>query len=101
MYKARNMFYLSDFELLENEAEQMPNKYNTISRKLTNSFFDNNTLTIVKREQQESSRNGYSKHQNNENCQTQSPGHSGTSLQLIFKTVADKNKWKQNVQNAM
>lgn len=88
MYKAKNIFLLSDFELLENEPETPPHKANTISRKLTNSFFDNNSFTILKRE------NG-----NNLNVPQNNLG--GTSIQLHFKTLEDKKAWKVLVKQAM
>jgi hypothetical protein len=98
MYKSKQIFMLSDFELVENEIELTPNKYNTISRKLTNSLFDNNTFTILKR-----NTNGNS----NANKTLTLPSNptagafGQTSVQFVFKTMADKNTWKQLVKKAM
>ena len=100
MYKAKHIFLLSDFELVENELElahhQHPHKYNTISRKLTNSFFDTNIFTIVKRE----NGNGGATTGNNGGQTAQQP-QATTSIQLAFKTATDKNNWKQLVRKAM
>lgn len=94
MYKAKNIFLLSDFELLENEPETPPHKANTISRKLTNSFFDNNSFTILKRENCNLA-NG------NNNLNVPQNNLGGTSIQLHFKTLEDKKAWKALVKQAM
>jgi hypothetical protein len=98
MYKSKQIFMLSDFELVENEIELTPNKYNTISRKLTNSLFDNNTFTILKR-------NTNGNLNANKTLTLPSNPTAGafgqTSVQFVFKTMADKNTWKQLVKKAM
>lgn len=88
MYKAKDIFELCDFELLDNANDLdtntlMPSyKNNTISRKLTNTFFDNNTFTLVKRD-----------HKNS--------GNILTSLQLAFKSFNDMNTWRKFVREAI
>lgn len=69
---------------MEQDSEPI-NKTNTISRKLTASFFDNTSVTLL--------RKGISNRTIDQNVQT--------TIQIIFKSIQQRDEWKKLIRDAM
>lgn len=110
---------------MENELEVSPTKTNTISRKLTSSFFDNASITLFRRGG--GGGNAAAAHNtmmvllnatNGDGCISESnaisvPSTSGvgsgttanrddsSSIQITFKTTQQRIEWRKALKDAM
>lgn len=103
---------LSDYEVMEPECDLPMNKNNTISRKLTSSFFDNTSVTLVRRGHMPLSvNNNSSKFNTLNNPSNALDGFStfssinslmsASTVLLILKTIQQRNEWRTQLKRAM
>lgn len=85
LYDFIRPYVLSEYELLKQDTEPI-NKYNTISQKLTASFFDNTSITVLRK-------TNFNRTINDNNGQN--------TVQIIFKSIQQRDEWKGLIRKAM
>uniref|UniRef100_A0A914HH83 Uncharacterized protein n=1 Tax=Globodera rostochiensis TaxID=31243 RepID=A0A914HH83_GLORO len=104
VYRKKEHILIDDFELVDNELESNHTapKYNhTLTRKLTNSFFDNTSLTLKRRDAGVHRTAAATQpvleavQQPQTQQQQQATLTQLNSLQLVFKTVKQRDEWKE------